>query len=101
MRWSLLLLITILSGCTLLKGVSSSLGNNKGDDRIVITNATERSISYLSVDRDENERRIKPKRIICVEPSPDVAIAVSSAIEATLKASITKPGVGDVGLEAG
>lgn len=103
MRWSCLLLIFLFSGCALFtKGVSTSLGDSRGNDVVVITSAKERAITYMSVERDPNRGgRIAPKRIVCAEPSPDVATAVSDAIQATLKAHVTKPGAGEAGLEAG
>jgi hypothetical protein len=98
----LLLLSVVLSGCTLFKRpISSSIGDGKGDDVVVITTAKERAISYLKAELDPIRQRIKPNRIVCAEPSPDVATAVSDAIQATLKAHATKLGVGEAGLEAG
>lgn len=60
---------------------------NGTTDRLVITNAKERAISYVAVDVEPSgARRIKPRRVVCAEPSPDVAAAVSDAISASLKA---------------
>src|SRR5262245_11026581 len=67
-----------LTGC-----VASNLGEN---DKIVLTDATQRAITVVKVQTDQDGRRVKPQRVVCAEPSPDIARAVSSAIESTLKA---------------
>lgn len=79
-----------LAGCTTL----SSLGFAGRADSIVLTDASNRAITAVAVDVDGDGRRVKPKRVVCAEPSPDIARAVSSAIEASLSAKGERTGLG-------
>lgn len=90
LRYLSLLSVLGLVGCQSFFGPKSlDIGDNKGTDKIVLTTAKERAITYIAVDqpKDDKIRRVSPKRVVCAEPSPDVATAVSDAITASFKAS--------------
>ncbi|MGC3975891.1 MAG: hypothetical protein QM771_16140 [Nitrospira sp.] len=88
-------LLTALSGC-----ISHSLGDKEGSDRIVLTDASKRALTVVKVEPSRLDRRVLPHRIVCAEPSPDIATAVSSAIETTLKAKADVAGQGGGALDA-
>lgn len=54
----------------------------------VVTDAKQRVIISTEADRDTDKRpgHNEPKAIVCAEPSPDVAQAISSALQATVSA---------------
>jgi hypothetical protein len=98
MRLSMLSLLTLAamnSACT-----TTSLGSHGGNDQIVLTDASKRAITVVGVKFAEDGRRVKPDRVLCAEPSPDIARAVSSAIEASLGARAEKTGAGSAGIDA-
>ena len=111
--WLMLISLPFFIGCAGIWGQRQvNLGDTitgiyrrkpeKSTDRLIITDAKERAITYVAVDLEQTQaRRVRPRRVVCVEPSPDVATAVSDAIQASLKAQATKPGVGEVGVDAG
>jgi hypothetical protein len=70
----------VLSAC-----VAGSLGSSQYNDKIVLTSAEQRAVTVVGVDYDPKNRRINPRRVLCAEPSPDIAKAVSSALESSLK----------------
>ena len=92
---SLILLTLLASACT-----TTSLGTAGGEDQIVLTDASKRAITAVRVSIAEDGRRVKPSRVLCAEPSPDIAKAVSSAIEASLGAKAEKTGVGSASVDA-
>lgn len=98
MRAYWLLLIVTFTGCAL--GTSESTRNSslggKSDDRIVLTSAEQRALTVIGVDYDKDKRLIKPSRVLCAEPSPDIARAVSTALESSLKVEGKGKGVSGV-----
>ncbi len=76
-----ILCFSVMTGC-----VAHSLGNGGGDDRIVLTDATKRALTVVNVKASPEDRRVLPQRVVCAEPSPDIAKAVSTALESSLKA---------------
>lgn len=93
---ALLTLVAVLtSGCT-----TTSLGTAGGGDQIVLIDASKRAITAVGVSNAEDGRRVKPNRVLCAEPSPDIAKAVSSAIEASLGAKAEKTGAGSASVDA-
>ena len=102
-----LAVLFLISGCSDGPWLTKvrSVGDSNGDDKVVLTGAKERAISYMSVGYYEpgdklEQGRIKPKRIVCAEPSPDVASAVSDSIKTSLEARASKPGFGEASLDA-
>ena len=87
--------VTGLSACS-----TTSLGTSESNDQLVLTDASNRAISAVRVDIDPQGRRVKPRRVLCAEPSPDIARAVSSAIEASLGAKAQKDGVASASIDA-
>src|SRR5262245_56675150 len=81
--------LTLSAGCTSeFRQKSLNVGDSRGADKVVLTDAKERAITYIAVDLSEGQaRRVRPRRVVCAEPSPDVATAVSDAIQASVKAS--------------
>jgi predicted nucleic acid-binding Zn-ribbon protein len=60
-----------------------------GDDRLVITDAEQRAILFSNVDEDPDQiGRLKPKKVVCAEPSPDVAKALSSSLAASIESAL-------------
>ena len=106
MLWIYILLLLLIPGCGYFPEAKvRSVGNNAEDDKVVITSAKERAISYMSVDyykdgEKASQGRVKPKRVVCAEPSPDVATAVADAIKTSVEARASKPGFGEIGLDA-
>lgn len=89
-------LITLtLNGCAI-----TSLGKSDDADQIVLTDATKRAITAVSIAVSDDGRRVRPKRVLCAEPSPDIAKAVSSAIEASLGARADVAGRGSGSIDA-
>ncbi len=96
-------LFTVLAASIALHGcaTNTSLGSADDKDRIVITTAKERAITAVSVQPStDGSRRIQPKRVLCAEPSPDVATAVSDAVSASLKAGVENEKLGKGAVDA-
>ncbi|MBI5918246.1 MAG: hypothetical protein HY849_02570 [Nitrosomonadales bacterium] len=90
----IVLLLTIgLAGCNTSyyhQNGSSPRGPLMGDTKVdyVATDAKQRIVNYIDVapgNFDKNTRSITPQRLVCSEPSPDVASAVQFAIDAAAK----------------
>jgi hypothetical protein len=91
----------LVAGVVLLCGCSiRSLGTREGADQIVLTDAANRAITVMKVDTDEYGRRVRPQRVLCAEPSPDIARAVQSALEASLRAKLETPSGTNAGVDA-
>lgn len=102
----ILSLMTLLTGCAV-----KSLGDNQ-DSQVILTDAKQRAITVIAVDtaadrKSENKqgqaepksaaidgRRVIPHRIICAEPSPDIATAVSESLKASLEGEADVMGKG-------
>ena len=92
-----------LSGSILL---SACVGENPiqwqsfSDDSVLATKAEYRTVTRTSVAAQSDFGRIKPSAIICAEPSPDVAKAVSESFELDSKiaADIAGQGSGSLAL---
>lgn len=105
----ILSLMMFLTGCTV-----KSLGDNR-DSNVILTDAKQRAITVIAVDTaadkksgpSENKqgqaeqknatidgRRVIPHRIICAEPSPDIATAVSESLKASLEGEADVMGKG-------
>jgi hypothetical protein len=97
--WFFVPFLIAFTGCGSNLGIHS-LGNSTGDDKVVLTDATQRALTVINVNTEEKRkgavgqdnnggdrdgRRIKPSRVVCAEPSPDIAKAVQSALETSLK----------------
>jgi hypothetical protein len=87
--------LTLFNGC-----VTHSMGKREGDDRIILTDATKRALTVVSVTADPKDRRVIPGRVVCAEPSPDIAMAVSSAIQSSLNAKVDVAGKASGALDA-
>ena len=90
-----MLCFSVMNGC-----VAHSLGNGGGDDRIVLTDASKRALTVVNVKARPEDRRVLPQRVVCAEPSPDIAKAVSTALESSLKAKADVVGKAGGSLDA-
>lgn len=68
-------LLLLLAGCTSTGG-TFHLTSALGDTSTLSTSADVRMVTSTPVEFLADEGRIKPKRIVCAEPSPDVVKAV-------------------------
>ena len=80
--WTVFLVASVLVGCTqgpgtIFRETSLDTGGNPGPS--VTTGARQRLISNMTVGVASTPGRVHPRRILCVEPSPDVAIAVANS----------------------
>jgi hypothetical protein len=71
-----LLAVVAISGCA--NGVASRWFG-WGDGKAVLTQAEWRAITHQPVGEGSQHGRVKPSRVTCAEPSPDVAKAFSSS----------------------
>ena len=61
---------------------------NVDNGESVVTDAKQRIVTNVDVNKTSSFLgRINPSRIVCAEPSPDVAQVVSSAFEASISAA--------------
>ena len=81
-------LTAALSGCSLLKGKLREHHFKDDESTALILDAKERVITQRAVNFDPESDKVKPGILICAEPSPDVANALSTAIGASLGASL-------------
>ena len=64
---------------------------NLDDNESLVTDASQRVITNTKVEEDDIfYGRIRPNRIVCAEPSPDVAQAISQALSASVEAALTR-----------
>ena len=81
----------VLAGCD-SPALWTSIYRTVPSDQTILTDAKQRSI--LNVAAAGGPGRNRPTRIVCAEPSPDVAQAVSGAISAAIKVEIAGKGGG-------
>ncbi len=62
-----------------------------GEGRVLVTDAGERLAIVAPINLDE-DNRIVPRQVVCLEPSPDVAKAVSEALSASSATTIKAQG---------
>jgi len=76
--------ITVLIGLLLLTGCTSVIHKKLDIEggQSVLVDARQRAIMNRTATWDQDRGGIKPNRVVCAEPSPDVATAVASAVGA-------------------
>ena len=91
--WLILVLTAVLSGCSLMKPTTQietfDLNEKDGENRglSLTTDATRRAITNVDIVNTSVPGQVVPKRIVCAEPSPDVAETFSKAVEVAVAAS--------------
>lgn len=75
----ILLVIVSISGC-----ISLRRGFDLDDGRSILVSPDERAITSTAVKRTSTPGQIHPVRVICSEPSPDVAKALEKSLQAAL-----------------
>jgi hypothetical protein len=78
-----------LIGCARLDTVLRKADLNSG--KTLITDAKQRVVTNVEVVPGSLLGRVQPTRVICAEPSPDVAQALSSSFSAAIQAAIQHP----------
>ena len=83
---------TALAGCAEWKSIyrTSTLGENQA----IITDAKQRVVLNTAVGRGSRPGQVVANRVVCAEPSPDVAQALSSSLSASLEAAVAGQGQG-------
>ena len=92
----IVLIITIcMCGCSSGSAIFRQTEIDAGGKSVVL-DAEQRLVFNMAARKDENfSGRNDPVRIVCPEPSPDVAKAISSALSGTLKATVASYGGGE------
>ena len=71
-------LIFLLAGCT--QGPGTIFREfDLASDRSVTTGARQRAITNVSIKPSSRPGLVDPERIVCAEPSPDVALAIANS----------------------
>lgn len=100
----LLLLGLLAAGCDKSFPFVANLETEKrylGHDSVVVTGAEHRALVNVKVpEKLQKPGEVTPTRIICAEPSPDVAKALQTAFGASLSASAPEAGSGAGALSA-
>tara|TARA_R110000772_G_scaffold267933_2_gene393299 strand:+ start:69819 stop:71780 length:1962 start_codon:yes stop_codon:yes gene_type:complete len=93
-RWLVIAAALTASACENANSIFRTINFNDGQS--YVTDAKQRVIINTAIyDEDEFYGRVKPKRIVCAEPSPDVAQAFSAAL--SLAVSVASKGDGSLG----
>ncbi len=90
--------LLLLAACA---GEKAIQWHSFGDDSILLTKAEYRAVTRTRVGAESDFGRIKPSAIVCAEPSPDVAKAVSESFELDSKiaADVAGQGSGSLALD--
>jgi len=65
---------------------TTDLSKNNGDKgNSIILDAEQRLVTNTKFERSRNSQYVQPERIICPEPSPDIASSLSTAITSSLE----------------
>lgn len=84
----------VVSACgTQSEGGTFYVSKSLGKSRTLVTSADVRLVTSTPVDYDVSRGRIKPKQIICAEPSPDLAKAVQKSFGLGAGLGVDTPGV--------
>lgn len=90
----------LAAGCGNIFPYTSTLDTEKrflGDDSLVMTKAEHRAVVNVNVPAEQQGYgRVVPTRIICAEPSPDVAKAVSEGVSGAAAAAAEGQGEGSI-----
>lgn len=82
-------MVTTISGCGVIHAMQREHHFKKGESSALILDAKERVITQRDIqEKQPFADRVVPNVIMCSEPSPDVANALSTAIAASLTASL-------------
>lgn len=76
--------LALLWGCESSKPFFKMASLNRGDEPSFITDAKQRVITNIDIVNNSVAGQVLPKRIVCAEPSPDVASAFAEAIQASI-----------------
>lgn len=90
------------AGCLLVLGGCAKLDSiyrrpDLTSDRSIVTDAKQRVVTNIPVHKPRFLGRIDPDRVVCAEPSPDVAQAISQSVSAQIQAAIQKGAVSGQG----
>jgi len=83
------LLLATFTGCARLTTILRKADLNSG--KSLITDAKQRVVTNIEVSPSSTSGtlgRIEPSRVVCAEPSPDVAQAISESFSAALSVAI-------------
>ncbi len=94
----------ILPGCAVISFILLLVGCGPRITKVdldeqgnsVVTKAESRLITNTTIDRNSRPGQVTPKQVICAEPSPDVAQAISTALTAAV--DIAGKGSGNIGI---
>ena len=90
-RFSLFPMVAIMlmiAGCGKFESIYRTVDlNEDGKGPSVVVDANQRLITNIDIVNNSVAGQVVPKRIVCAEPSPDVASAFSKAIEAAVSQS--------------
>jgi hypothetical protein len=85
----------IATGCSEnLKSIYRTVEIEPGKGPSIVTGSKQRIITNIDIVNTSVAGQVLPKRIVCAEPSPDVAQGISTAIQAGIKASEGGGGAG-------
>ncbi len=78
----------VLAGCSEnLNSIYRTVELEKGKGPSIIVGAKQRVVTNIDIVNASVPGQVLPKRIVCAEPSPDVAQSVSQAVQAGFKAA--------------
>ncbi len=76
--------LALLWGCGGSNHFFETASLNRGNEPSFIMDAKQRVITNIDIVNDSVAGQVLPKRIVCAEPSPDVASAFATAIQASI-----------------
>lgn len=86
---AVIVLIQSISGCGLLDGYQREHHFKNDDSSVLILDAKQRVLTQRKVDPDpEIQGKVRTGIVVCAEPSPDVANALSTALSTSLSAAL-------------
>lgn len=80
----LMISLALLWGCDGPEHIFEQASLNRGDEPSFIIDAKQRVITNIDIVNKSVAGQVLPKRIVCAEPSPDVASAFSEALQASI-----------------
>jgi len=81
-------IMLVVAGCAKLESIYRTVDlNEDGKGPSVVVDANQRLVTNIDIVNKSVAGQVVPKRIVCAEPSPDVASAFSKAIEAAVSQS--------------
>ena len=82
---SIFITTVALSGCAKLKSIYRTVDLNvDGGGPSLVMDAAQRLVTNVDIVNNSVPGQVVPKRIVCAEPSPDIALAFSNATKAAI-----------------